>query len=117
MRPIVKRRSDCVSMLEVQRCDLADEISVLAAVRFHEPQRAGTAGDASAGTAVSRMHRSQVAGLGLQELMRIGVRRYEHIAAVIGVPCPNLIGELTAQLSFAKPGSRARLAICELTRR
>jgi hypothetical protein len=35
------------------------------------------------------------------------MRRYEHIAAVIGVPRPNLIGELTAQLSFAKPRSRA----------
>jgi len=60
---------------------------------------------------------SELPGFGLQHLMGIGMRRYEHIAAVIGVPRPNLIGELTAQLSFAKPGSRAQLAIYEVTRR
>jgi hypothetical protein len=62
------------------------------------------------------MHRSQLAGFGLKDLMGIGMRRYEHVAAVIGVARPNLIGELTAQLSFAKPAP-AQPAIYEDARR
>jgi hypothetical protein len=50
--------------------------------------------------AIIRTYRGQSPGFGLQDLIGIGLGRYEHIAAVIGVPRPSLIGELTAQLSW-----------------
>lgn len=52
------------------------------------------------GVAVVRMQRGQEPGFGVQDLFGIGLGRYHGIAAVIGVPRPSLIGELTAQLSW-----------------
>jgi Dolichyl-phosphate-mannose-protein mannosyltransferase len=51
-------------------------------------------------TAIIRMQRGQSPGFGLQDLVGIGAGRYRDIAAVMGVPRPGLIGELTAQLSW-----------------
>src|ERR1700677_43061 len=51
-------------------------------------------------TAIIRVQRGQSPGFGLQDLVGIGAGRYRDIAAVMGVPRPGLIGELTAQLSW-----------------
>jgi hypothetical protein len=53
-----------------------------------------------AGVALTRVHHGQSPGFGLQDLVGIGIRRYGSIAETIGVPRPNLIGELTVQLSW-----------------
>jgi 4-amino-4-deoxy-L-arabinose transferase-like glycosyltransferase len=50
--------------------------------------------------AIVRVQRGASPGFGLQDLMGIAMGRYERIAEVIGVPRPNLLGELTAQLSW-----------------
>jgi len=51
-------------------------------------------------TAIIRVRRGQSPGFGLQDLVGIGAGRYRDIGAVMGVPRPHLIGELTAQLSW-----------------
>jgi len=51
-------------------------------------------------TAVLRLQRGQSPGFGLQDFIGIGMGRYRDIAAVMGVPRPTLIGELTTQLSW-----------------
>jgi hypothetical protein len=51
-------------------------------------------------TAIIRVQRGQSPGFGLQDLLGIGMGRYGDIGAVMGVPRPRLIGELTAQLSW-----------------
>jgi hypothetical protein len=50
--------------------------------------------------AVIRLRRGQSPGFGLQDLIGVGMGGYHAIAAVIGVPRSNLVGELTAQLSW-----------------
>jgi hypothetical protein len=52
------------------------------------------------GVAVIRVRRGQQPGFGLQDFLAIGIGRYDDIAALIGVPRPSLLGELTAQLSW-----------------
>jgi 4-amino-4-deoxy-L-arabinose transferase-like glycosyltransferase len=51
-------------------------------------------------TALIRMAHGQPPGFGLQDLMGVGMGQYQDIATVIGVPRPNLVDELTAQLSW-----------------
>ena len=51
-------------------------------------------------TAIVRLARGQSPGFGLQIVMGIGIGQYEDIATVIGVQRPNLVNELTAQLSW-----------------
>jgi hypothetical protein len=50
--------------------------------------------------AIIRLRRGQSPGSGLADLVGVGMGQYSGIAAVIGVPRPNLITELTAQLSL-----------------
>jgi 4-amino-4-deoxy-L-arabinose transferase-like glycosyltransferase len=50
--------------------------------------------------AVIRLRRGQSPGFGLQDLIGVGMGQYHDIAAVIGVPRINLVGELAAQLSW-----------------
>jgi len=50
--------------------------------------------------AIARVHRGKSAGFGLQHVRGVALGQYGDIAAVLGVPRPNLIGELTAQLSW-----------------
>jgi hypothetical protein len=50
--------------------------------------------------AVIRLRLGRSPGFGLQDLAGVGMGRYQDIAAAIGVPRPNLIDELTAQLSW-----------------
>jgi hypothetical protein len=50
--------------------------------------------------AVIRLRRGQAPGFGLQDLIGVGMGQYHDIAAVIGVPRINLVGELTAQLTW-----------------
>jgi hypothetical protein len=50
--------------------------------------------------AIVRLQGGRQPGFGLQDLLAIGMGRYDDIAAVIGVPRPRLLGELTAQLSW-----------------
>jgi Dolichyl-phosphate-mannose-protein mannosyltransferase len=54
--------------------------------------------------AVVRVERGLLPGFGLQDLIGIGLGRYDDIATVIGVPRPSLWGELTAQLSWPVVG-------------
>jgi hypothetical protein len=51
-------------------------------------------------TAIVRLARGQSPGFGLQIVMGVGMGQYQDIAMAIGVPRPNLIDELTAQLSW-----------------
>jgi hypothetical protein len=51
-------------------------------------------------TAIIRVARGQPPGFGLQDLMGVGMGQYQDIATVIGVRRPNLVDELTAQLSW-----------------
>jgi 4-amino-4-deoxy-L-arabinose transferase-like glycosyltransferase len=51
-------------------------------------------------TAAIRSQRDQSPGFGLQDLVGIAMGHYHDIAAVIGVSRPNLITELTTQLSW-----------------
>lgn len=51
-------------------------------------------------TALIRSQRHQSPGFGLQDFVGIALGRYDDIAAVIGVSRPNLITELTTQLSW-----------------
>jgi hypothetical protein len=51
-------------------------------------------------TAGIRMHRGQIPGFGLQDLITVGAEPGYDIAATIGVPRPTLAGELAAQLSW-----------------
>jgi 4-amino-4-deoxy-L-arabinose transferase-like glycosyltransferase len=53
-----------------------------------------------AGVALVRVRQGRSPGFGLQDLMAIGMGQYGSIAAAIGVPRPNLIGELIVQLSW-----------------
>ena len=50
--------------------------------------------------AAFRLQRGQPPGFGIQDLLGIGAGSYSDIAAVIGVARPNLMTELTAQLSW-----------------
>lgn len=50
--------------------------------------------------AVIRLRHGESPGFGLQDLAGVGMGQYQGIAAVIGLPRPNLIDELTAQLSW-----------------
>ena len=50
--------------------------------------------------AAFRLQRGQPAGFGIQDLLGIGAGSYTDIAAVIGVARPNLMTELSAQLSW-----------------
>ena len=52
------------------------------------------------GVAALRMRRGQSPGFGLQDLLGVGMGRYPGIAASMGVPRPQLLDELTAQLSW-----------------
>jgi 4-amino-4-deoxy-L-arabinose transferase-like glycosyltransferase len=49
--------------------------------------------------AVIRWQRGQSPGFGLQDLLGIGLGRYQNIGAGLGGPRPNLLHELTAQMS------------------
>jgi len=51
-------------------------------------------------TAIVRLARGQSPGFGLQIVMGVGMGQYQDIATVIGVQRPNLVDELTAQLSW-----------------
>jgi 4-amino-4-deoxy-L-arabinose transferase-like glycosyltransferase len=51
------------------------------------------------GVAVIRSQRGQSPGFGLQDLLGIGLGHYQNIGAGTGGPRPNLLHELTAQLS------------------
>ncbi len=51
-------------------------------------------------TAVVRVGRGQSPGFGLQDFIGIAAGRYDNISAVTGVPRPNLVAELAAQLSW-----------------
>jgi 4-amino-4-deoxy-L-arabinose transferase-like glycosyltransferase len=53
--------------------------------------------------AVARMGRGLLPGFGVQDLMGIGMGRYQ-IGAASGLPPPTLVGELTAQLSWPVVG-------------
>jgi 4-amino-4-deoxy-L-arabinose transferase-like glycosyltransferase len=50
--------------------------------------------------ALVRLRSGRSAGFGLQDLMGISMGHYHDIAATIGIPRPNLVSELTAQLSW-----------------
>jgi hypothetical protein len=50
--------------------------------------------------AVVRTQRGHSPGFGLQDFAAIGLGRHDDIGAVIGLPRPSLLGELTAQLSW-----------------
>jgi 4-amino-4-deoxy-L-arabinose transferase-like glycosyltransferase len=50
-------------------------------------------------TAIVQLRRGQSLGFGLQDFMGLGMGGYRDIAAVIGVPRADLLGELSAQLS------------------
>jgi 4-amino-4-deoxy-L-arabinose transferase-like glycosyltransferase len=52
------------------------------------------------GVAALRMRRGQSPGFGLQDLLGVGMGHYPGIAASTGVPRPQLLDELTAQLSW-----------------
>jgi 4-amino-4-deoxy-L-arabinose transferase-like glycosyltransferase len=51
-------------------------------------------------TAIIRLAHGQPPGFGLQDLVGVGMGQYQDIATVIGVPRPNLVDELTVQLSW-----------------
>jgi hypothetical protein len=51
-------------------------------------------------TAIIRLAHGQPPGFGLQDLLGVGMGQYQDIAEVIGVQRPNLVDELTAQLSW-----------------
>ena len=51
-------------------------------------------------TAITRLVHGQPPGFGLQDLLGVGMGQYQDIATVIGVQRPNLVDELTAQLSW-----------------
>ena len=51
------------------------------------------------GVAIARVQHGKSPGFGLPDLIGIALGRYGDIAAVAGLPRPNLLGELTAQLS------------------
>jgi hypothetical protein len=51
-------------------------------------------------TAIVQLRRGQALGFGLQDFMGLALGGYRDIAAVIGVPRANLLGELSAQLSW-----------------
>jgi hypothetical protein len=50
--------------------------------------------------AIIRLGRGQSPGFGLQDLVGVGMGQYQDIATVIGVQRPNLVDELTTQLSW-----------------
>ena len=52
------------------------------------------------GVAITRVQNGVSPGFGLPDLFGIALGRYPQIAAFVGVPRPNLIGELTTQLSW-----------------
>ncbi len=51
-------------------------------------------------TSIIRLGRGQSPGFGLQDLVGVGMGQYQDIAAVMGVQRPNLVVELTTQLSW-----------------
>jgi 4-amino-4-deoxy-L-arabinose transferase-like glycosyltransferase len=53
-----------------------------------------------AATAIIRVAHGQPPGFGLQDLLGVGMGQYQDIATVIGVQRPNLVAELTAQISW-----------------
>lgn len=50
--------------------------------------------------AIIRLGRGQSPGFGLQDLVGVGMGQYKDIATVMGVQRPNLVDELTTQLSW-----------------
>jgi hypothetical protein len=50
--------------------------------------------------AIVRVQHGQSPGFGLADLLGVGLGHYQGIAATIGLPRPNLVTELTAQLSW-----------------
>jgi 4-amino-4-deoxy-L-arabinose transferase-like glycosyltransferase len=50
--------------------------------------------------AITRLRHGQSPGFGLQDLAGVGMGQYQDIATVMGVQRPNLVGELTTQLSW-----------------
>ena len=51
-------------------------------------------------TDIIRVARGQSPGFGLQSVIGVGMGQFQSITTVIGVPRPNLVDELTAQLSW-----------------
>jgi hypothetical protein len=84
-------------MPAVQRQPLLQPATAMKLLAAHVP--AGLLALAMVSVAAVRWHEGRLPGFGLQEIMTIGLGSQEDIATVIGVARPNLIGELTAQLS------------------